>query len=218
MFMNTTMKTIAVLFDFDGVVVDTETQYTIFWHQIGVEYLGKDDIEDRVKGQTLTYIYDTFFPGMTKEQAEITRRLDRFEQEMSFDYIPGVLDFIADLRRRGVKMAVVTSSNDAKMAAVYRVHPEIKTMFDRILTAEMFTASKPAPDCFLLGMEVFGTTPDTTYVFEDSFNGLKAGMASGAAVIGLATTNSREAIAPLCHCVLEDFTGFTYDKMLQVHK
>ena len=212
------MKTIAVLFDFDGVVVDTETQYTIFWHQIGVEYLGKDDIEDRVKGQTLTYIYDTFFPGMTKEQAEITRRLDRFEQEMSFDYIPGVLDFIADLRRRGVKMAVVTSSNDAKMAAVYRVHPEIKTMFDRILTAEMFTASKPAPDCFLLGMEVFGTTPDTTYVFEDSFNGLKAGMASGAAVIGLATTNSREAIAPLCHCVLEDFTGFTYDKMLQVHK
>ena len=49
------------------------------------------------------------------------------------------------------------------MAAVYRVHPEIKTLFDRILTAEMFTASKPAPDCFLLGMEVFGTTPDTTY-------------------------------------------------------
>ena len=41
-------------------------------------------------------------------------------------------------------------------------------------------------------MEVFGTTPDTTYVFEDSFNGLKAGMASGATVIGVATTNSRE--------------------------
>lgn len=37
-------------------------------------------------------------------------------------------------------------------------------MFDRILTAEMFTASKPAPDCFLLGMKVFGTTPETTYV------------------------------------------------------
>ena len=56
------------------------------------------------------------------------------------------------------------------------------------------------------------------YVFEDSFNGLKAGMASEATVIGLATTNPREAIAPLCHCVLDDFTGFTYDKMLQVHK
>ena len=166
----------------------------------------------------IVYIYDTFFPGMAKEQAEITERLNRFEQEMSFDFIPGVLDFIADLHRNGVKTAVVTSSNEAKMAAVYRVHPEIKTLFDRILTAEMFTASKPAPDCFLLGMEVFGTTPDTTYVFEDSFNGLKAGMASGATVIGLATTNSREDIAPLCHYVLDDFQGFTYDKLTQLYK
>lgn len=192
-----TTKATAVLFDFDGVVVDTETQYSHFWHEMGKQYLGMDDIEGRVKGQTLVYIYDTFFPGMAKEQAEITERLNRFEQEMSFDFIPGVLDFIADLHRNGVKTAVVTSSNEA---------------------AEMFTASKPAPDCFLLGMEVFGTTPDTTYVFEDSFNGLKAGMASGATVIGLATTNSREDIAPLCHYVLDDFQGFTYDKLTQLHK
>lgn len=211
-------ETRAVLFDFDGVVVDTETQYSIFWHRAGADYLGMTDLENRVKGQTLTYIYDTFFPGMTAEQAEITRALNRFEQEMTFDFIPGVLDFIADLRRHDVRMAVVTSSNGQKMAAVYRAHPEVKTLFDRILTAEMFTRSKPAPDCFLLGMEVFGTTPDTTYVFEDSFNGLKAGIASGAAVIGLATTNSRADIAPLCHHVLDDFRGFTCDKMLQVHK
>mgnify|MGYP000287841423 CR=1 FL=1 len=146
-----TTKATAVLFDFDGVVVDTETQYSHFWHEMGKQYLGMDDIEAGVKGQTLVYIYDTFFPGMAKEQAEITERLNRFEQEMSFDFIPGVLDFIADLHRNGVKTAVVTSSNEAKMAAVYRVHPEIKTLFDRILTAEMFTASKPAPDCFSVG-------------------------------------------------------------------
>ena len=205
-----TTKATAVLFDFDGVVVDTETQYSHFWHEMGKQYLGMDDIEGRVKGQTLVYIYDTCFPGRAKEQAEVTERLNRFEQEMSFDFIPGVLDFIADLHRNGVKTAVVTSSNEAKMAAVYRVHPEIKTLFDRILTAEMFTASKPAPDCFLLGMEVFGTTPDTTYVFEDSFNGLKAGLSSGATVLGLATTSSREDIDPLCHDVLVDFQGFTY--------
>lgn len=211
-------KSIAVLFDFDGVVVDTETQYSIFWHKVGVDYLGMDDLETRVKGQTLVYIYDTFFAGMTREQEEITAGLDRFEQEMSFDFIPGILHFIADLRSHDVRIAVVTSSNDKKMEAVYRAHPEIRMMFDRILTAEMFTASKPAPDCFLLGMEVFSTTPENTYVFEDSFNGLKAGMASGATVIGLATTNSREEIAPLCHYILDDFSGFTYDKLLQIHK
>lgn len=215
--MNET-KSIAVLFDFDGVVVDTETQYSIFWHKAGVDYLGLDDLETRVKGQTLVYIYDTFFPGMEKEQAEITAALDRFEQQMSFDFIPGILPFIADLRSHDVRIAVVTSSNDKKMEAVYRAHPEIPRLFDRILTAEMFSASKPAPDCFLLGMEIFGTTPENTYVFEDSFNGLKAGMASGATVIGLATTNSREEIAPLCHYVLDDFSGFTYDMLLQIHK
>ncbi|MCI6212340.1 HAD family hydrolase [Bacteroides heparinolyticus] len=215
--MNAT-KTKAVLFDFDGVVVDTEAQYSKFWHRIGEEYLGMDDMEGKVKGQTLVYIYDAFFNGRMKEQAEITESLNRFEQEMSYDFIPGVLDFIEDLRRHNVKTAVVTSSNEAKMASVYRVHPEIKTLFDRILTAELFAASKPAPDCFLLGMEVFGTDPADSYVFEDSFNGLKAGIASGATVIGLTTTNSREAIAPLCHHILDDFIGFTYDKLTRLHK
>lgn len=213
-----TMKTVAALFDFDGVIMDTETQYSIFWHKVGMDYLGMQDLETRVKGQTLVYIYDHFFEGQPKAQAEITEALNRFEQEMSYEYIPGVLDFIADLRNHGVKMAVVTSSNDVKMAAVYRAHPEVKGLFDRILTAEMFAKSKPAPDCFLLGMEVFGTTPDTSYVFEDSFNGLKAGMASEATVIGLATTNSREDISSLCHYVISDFTGFTYDKMMELHK
>ena len=97
--------------------MDTEAQYSFFWHKAGVDYLGMDDLENRVKGQTLTYIYDTFFGGKAKEQEEITAALIRFEQEMDYDYIPGVLDFIADLRRNHVQMAVVTSSNDQKMAA-----------------------------------------------------------------------------------------------------
>lgn len=215
--MNTT-KTIAVLFDFDGVIMDTETQYSIFWHKVGVDYLGMNNLETRVKGQTLVYIYDTFFSGKTKEQEEITEALNCFEQEMEYEYIPGVLDFIADLHRHDVKTAIVTSSNEQKMAAVFNAHPEVKKLCNDILTAEKFLHSKPAPDCFLLGMKIFETTPETTYVFEDSFNGLKAGLASEAIVVGLATTNSREAIAPLCHCVLDDFAGFTYDKMLEVHK
>lgn len=211
-------KSMAALFDFDGVVVDTETQYSVFWHKMGVDYLGMEDLEKRIKGQTLVYIYDTFFSGMDKEQQEITIALDRFDREMSFDFIPGVEAFVSDLRRNHVRVAVVTSSNDKKMEVVYRAKPEIRTMFDHILTAEMFTASKPAPDCFLLGMKVFGTTPETTYVFEDSFNGLKAGMASGATVVGLATTNPRPEIAPLCHHVLNDFEGFTYDKLVGLYK
>ena len=135
---------------------------------------------------------------------------------MSYEYIPGVEAFIAELRRHGVKIAVVTSSNEEKMQNVYNAHPEFPAMVDRILTGEMFARSKPAPDCFLLGMEVFGATPESTYVFEDSFHGLQAGMTSGATVIGLATTNSREAITGKAHYIMDDFTGMSYEKLLSL--
>ena len=50
--MNTT-KTIAALFDFDGVIMDTETQYTVFWNEQGLKYLNEEDFGRRIKGQTL---------------------------------------------------------------------------------------------------------------------------------------------------------------------
>lgn len=215
--MNTT-KTISVLFDFDGVIMDTETQYTVFWNEQGRKYLGEDDFGRRIKGQTLTQIYDNYFSDKPQAQQEITAGLNVYEKQMSYEYIPGVEAFIADLRRNGVKIAVVTSSNEEKMQNVYNAHPEFKGMVDRILTGEMFARSKPAPDCFLLGMEVFGSQPENTYVFEDSFHGLQAGMTSGATVIGLATTNSREAISGKAHYIIDDFTGMSYDKLLTMHR
>lgn len=215
--MNTT-KTISVLFDFDGVIMDTETQYTVFWNEQGRKYLGEEDFGRRIKGQTLTQIYDNYFSDKPQAQQEITAGLNVYEKQMSYEYIPGVEAFIADLRRNGVKIAVVTSSNEEKMQNVYNAHPEFKGMVDRILTGEMFARSKPAPDCFLLGMEIFGSQPENTYVFEDSFHGLQAGMTSGATVIGLATTNSREAISGKAHYIIDDFTGMSYDKLLTMHR
>lgn len=215
--MNTT-KAIAALFDFDGVIMDTETQYTVFWNEQGLKYLNEEDFGRRIKGQTLAQIYEKYFSTLPEAQQEITAKLNVFEKQMSYEYIPGVEAFIAGLRRHDVKIAVVTSSNEEKMQNVYNAHPEFKGMVDRILTGEMFTRSKPAPDCFLLGMEIFGSTPDSTYVFEDSFHGLQAGMTSGATVIGLATTNSRDAITGKAHYIMDDFTEMTYDKLLTLHR
>lgn len=209
-----TTKKLAALFDFDGVIMDTETQYTLFWDKQGRHYLGIEQYGCRIKGQTLVQIYEKDFSGMPEAQEQITRDLARFEQEMTYEYIPGVEAFIADLRRHGVSLAVVTSSDDKKMENVYRTHPEFKQQFDRILTAGMFTRSKPAPDCFLLGMEIFGTTPEQSFVFEDSFHGLQAGRDSGAMVIGLATTNSREAITGKADYVINDFIGMSYERLV----
>lgn len=210
-------KTIAALFDFDGVVMDTESQYTIFWNEIGRQY--HPEIKDFgliIKGQTLTQIYDKHFNGMDKEQNEITKLLDKFETEMSFNYIPGVVDFMKELRQKGVKMAIVTSSNDKKMSNVYAAHPELKELVDRILTAEMFTRSKPAPDCFLLGAEVFDTIPANCVVFEDSFHGLEAGRLADMKVVGLSTTNPADLIKDKCDLVISDFASFYYSDMLSL--
>lgn len=207
-------KCIAALFDFDGVVMDTETQYSLFWNKIGKQYFPQIEEFGRIiKGQTLVNIYAKYFAGMEKEQQDITARLNQFEKDMAYEYIPGVVDFMKDLRAHGVKMAIVTSSNDLKMANVYKAHPELKELVDRILTAEMFTRSKPAPDCFLLGAEVFGTVPQNCVVFEDSFHGLEAGNAAGMAVVGLCTTNPKEAIADKCKLVMPDFTALSFEKM-----
>ncbi len=209
---------ISALFDFDGVVVDTEPQYSRFWHKIGTERLGMDNFDALIKGQTLTSIYDRYFPGQEELQSHITAALLDFERNMDYVYVPGVCEFVTDLRLHGVKTAVVTSSNADKMEAVYGHRPEIRDMFDRIFISEDFSRSKPDPDCYLLGMRTFGATPDSTYVFEDSFNGLQAGMASGATVIGLSTTNAADAIAPLCHHVIADFTGMDYNRLMQLPK
>ena len=208
-------KCAAALFDFDGVVMDTESQYSIFWNEVGKKYHPEYEEFGRIiKGQTLQQIYARYFAGMEKEQAEITEGLDRFEAEMKYEYVPGVVGFMRELHAHGVKIAIVTSSNERKMASVYAVHPELKELVDRILTAEMFARSKPAPDCFLLGAEVFGTTAENCVVFEDSFHGLEAGNAAGMAVVGLSTTNPAEAIAGKCARVIPDFTAFGYADML----
>ena len=165
--------------------MDTESQYSIFWNGVGKKYHPEyEEFGKMIKGQTLRQIYDRYFAGMEKEQEEITEALNRFEAQMKYEYVPGVVGFMRELHTQGVKIAIVTSSNELKMANVYAVHPELKELVDRILTAEMFTRSKPAPDCFLLGAEVFDTVPENCVVFEDSFHGLEAGNAAGMTVVG----------------------------------
>ncbi len=206
--MRKEMKFKAALFDLDGVVFDTEPQYSVFWGQQCREYHPEHPgLENEIKGQTLVQIYDAWFSGaLEPQQAVITERLNRFEQQMSYDYIAGFLTYITALRRQGVKTAVVTSSNQPKMQAVYHAHPEFKGLFDAILTSEDFERSKPDPDCYLKAAERLGVTPDESVVFEDSFNGLKSGRAAGMYVYGLATTNSAESIAPLSDEVIKDYT------------
>lgn len=195
----------AALFDLDGVVFDTEQQYSIFWGgQFRRYYPEHPGMEQLIKGMTLVEIYEKYFQDKDIQE-QITRELDEFEQTMDFVYVKGFENYVKSLRGRGVKTAVVTSSNMAKMENVYRKRPEFKTYFDAILTSEDFAESKPSPDCYQRAAQRFGLTKDECVVFEDSFNGLKSGRAAGMYVVGLATTNSPESIAPFADRVIKEY-------------
>lgn len=208
----------AALFDLDGVVFDTEPQYTIFWgSQCQLYHPEHPGLEHEIKGSTLTQIYDRWFNGPLKQERDIiTQRLNAFEQQMSFNYVDGFVSFVEELKKHGVKTAVVTSSNVPKMESVYRQRPEFKQLFDAVLTSEDFAHSKPHPDCYLRGAQRFGASPLECVVFEDSINGLRSGKASGAVVVGLSTTLPVESIIELSDIQISDYCSLDYEKICEI--
>ena len=180
---------------------------TGFWDRIGKEQFGYTDFGGSIKGQTLENIFSTYFSCRTDLQEAIVADLDVLERDMPYEYVPGVVDFIAELKKAGVPRAVVTSSNRAKMENVYRARPEILKLFDKIFTGEDFARSKPAPDCYLKGMEEFVVTANHTFIFEDSISGLQAAKSSRGNVIALATTNPASVVAPYAGLVIDNFKG-----------
>ena len=206
----------AALFDLDGTLIDTEGQYTEIWGAIGRKY--RPDIPELaqvIKGTTLTQILGNYFPG-EELQKEVVKELDEREAGMRYDFFPGALEFVEDLRKNGVKCAIVTSSNIKKMESLAKKVPNFSSLFDRILTSEDFAASKPNPDCYLKGAKVFDAELDECIVFEDAFTGLQAGMSAGIFTVGLASYNPREAIQDKCNYVLDSFEGMTFEKAAEL--
>lgn len=200
----------AALFDLDGTLFDTESQYSIFWERVGKQFLPETpDFANIIKGTMLSAIMDHYFPSPHIRQ-EVIRGLYEWEFKMQYRFFPGAEQLLSDLRGHNVKVAVVTSSNQEKMASVSRQMPHFPTLFDRVFTAEDFAQSKPHPDCYLRAASYFRLKPDECVVFEDAFTGLEAGMRAGMFTIGMATTNSRQAIESKCSHVLDSFDGVDY--------
>lgn len=191
------------LFDLDGVIIDTESLYSLFWDKVGEEF----GMETRpfgisIKGMTLVKILNLFPP---ESHEEIQRRIHDYEDEMVYTPYPGALEYLDYLRANNVPIALVTSSDDKKMASLASQQPDLLPMFDVIIDATKVTRSKPDPQGYLLGAEAIGVNVEECYVYEDSLQGLKAGRASGATVIGIATTYPRS--------VVETLSDYTFDTL-----
>jgi len=207
-------KEICVLFDMDGVVIDTETQYDKLWKHLGDRYnVGIENFEKVIKGTTLPNIIKKYFSTLTEDEKDtIIREVDKFESNMDFPEIPGSLQFINELKSKGIKVGLVTSSTQTKLNSVNKER-HLDQLFDTIVAAERVEHGKPNPECYLLAAQDLNVEPQDCIVFEDSFNGIQAGKAAGMKVIGLATTHSADELRDKTDIIIPDFKNFSPEEL-----
>lgn len=208
------MAEIGVLFDLDGVLIDSETTYTKFWSEIGKIYpTGVENFAIAIKGTTLPSILKYFPDADVRE--DIVKRLGNFQNHMEFPLFPGAKELLEGLKCAEIPTAIVTSSDASKMQLLFSQHPWFPELLTAIIDASKVTKSKPDPQGYLLGADAIGVDPTRCYVFEDSLQGLAAGRAAGARVIGVATTYSCDRITPLADMVIDSVADITAEMLVQ---
>lgn len=182
----------AILFDMDGVLIDSETYYcqgTIDW-MIKNGYQGNIDAIYTILGTTMEVTYqilqELFENKYTIE--ELTEINETYFKENPLPYskilMPGVKELIAFLKENNIKMAVCSSS---PMDVIEKCLTEcgILESFDYIVSGEQFEKSKPDPEIYLHARDVFQLTSDECIVIEDSKLGIDAAVNAKMKVIAL---------------------------------
>lgn len=183
-----------VIFDLDGVIVDTAHYHYLAWKKLAAELGIELTIEDneRLKGvsriRSLEIILE--IGGISLPAAEVERLANKknswfvdFIEKMSADEIfPGVKTLLADLRRLGLKVALASSSKNAKRVIELL---QISPLFDTVVDGTMIVHSKPDPEIFLLAASRLGLEPDHCVVFEDAEAGVEAAVRAGMRCVGI---------------------------------
>jgi sugar-phosphatase len=205
----------AILFDMDGVLIDTHQAVTAFWQALAAAYRIEltDAVFDRyIYGSPSTYTLDTLFEYLTpNERQAVLQNLEHYEKDQPYLEVPGVSALLHDLKQHGVPTALVTSGEPFKVAEVSR-QLRLDDLFTTYVTAADVREGKPAPECYLLAAERLGVVPECCVVFEDSVNGMKAGLAAGALGVGVRPARSAAALLELgARYVVPDFTAVRID-------
>lgn len=209
-------NSIGFLFDLDGVLIDSEQEYTKIWTAVNKKYPSDThNLPEVIKGCTLEKILDEHYPDKDK-RGKVVSMLYELEAKMTYNYKPGALDLLRFLKERKIAMALVTSSNEKKMSHLYEDLPDFRQYFEFIVTADMIQLSKPDPECFLLGAEMINRNIEKCIVFEDSLQGVMAGSAAGAFVVGVEGTLSADILSPYSDIVVNSLKKINPDKLVSI--
>jgi len=184
----------AVIFDLDGVIVDTAHYHYLAWkrlaNELGIELSLADN--ERLKGvsriESLNIILQLGTITLSEHDKELlankknTWFVDYVERMVPEEIFPGVLQLLKNLKANGIKVALASSSKNAK-AVIKLLH--IQQEFDVVVDGTMITHSKPNPEIFLLAAQKLGLDPKECLVFEDAEAGVEAAVAAGMACVGV---------------------------------
>jgi HAD superfamily hydrolase (TIGR01509 family) len=134
--------------------------------------------------------------------------IDLVRQMTSADLLPGALEIVEEIRRLGLKQAIVSSSKNAPMVLDQL---QIGEMFDAIIDGSSPARSKPWPDLFLLASQALDLPPENCLVVEDALAGVQAAHAAGMPALGLGP-RERVGIAEL---VLPSLEGHTAHEVIE---
>jgi len=207
----------AILFDMDGVVIDTHEAVTQFWLALGTEHgvqLSQANFQQHIYGCPMNHTFDVLFPHLSSEQRRaIFVRLEEYEIAATYTAIPGVIALLQTLRWRGIPTALVTSADTWKVDVVER-QLELQGLFTTRVTIGEIKRGKPHPDGYLLAARRLQQPPPRCLVFEDAISGVQAAVAAGTTCIGLRPPETAQALldAGASH-IIPDFTGVTLSDM-----
>ena len=186
----------ACIFDFDGVIIDSEKYHHLGWLRVaqalGVEFSYEEYTPMKSAGRTkvIPYLFEkagkTMQPGDMEKYIRI--REENIDEALALlnekDILPGVIDFVKLLRANGYKLGIASASkNSNKVAKRFGLYD----LFDVFVDGEAKRMPKPNADIFLYTASLLGAEPHECIVFEDSINGVMAAKNAQMKCIGIQT-------------------------------
>lgn len=181
------MKTIkAVIFDMDGVLIDTEKHYYETWQQAaqeaGFAFTGEHALmlrscDAKVAEKMMQEIFGTEFDyyAIRERRRELVK--ERLEQH-GLEKKPGIEDILLYLKEKGIKRAVATAT-PIELTRQHLTNIGVYDLFDEVVSAKQVAHGKPAPDVYLYACEQIGENPQDCIAVEDSPNGIRSAYAAG---------------------------------------
>lgn len=187
----------AVIFDAEGVVVDTESLWDKAMDQLFKMYgrvYNRAEIKPQIAGRAMpsAMAHLNHLLALDADVEKMVEDLQNIVGELFADEIaciPGFCDFFQFLRLQNIPVCIATSMAPALMDKVC-MSIDLRSMFDGKVyhVADVQGRSKPAPDLFLYAADKLSTEPRHCIVIEDSPNGITAALSAGMTAVGLATT------------------------------